>query len=132
MQEMGLPDARAFEGTWRLLPERCVYEHTKPPQEGTYRIAATPEGLAFTLDWVDSSGTIEHTDFRLTWDGEEPASLELVDARTLNTAIERDEKVIAHATRRLSEDGAEMEVVQRAFTPEGTPFVNRAWYRKER
>ncbi len=130
MQEMGSPDARAFEGTWKLQPERCVYEHTTPPREGTYKIAATPEGLAFTLDWIDSDGDPQHTDFRLTWDGEVPASLELVDERTLNTAIERDEQVIAHASRRLSEDGEEMEILQHARTPEGKPFVNRAWYRR--
>lgn len=131
MQAMGLPDARSFEGTWKLIPERCVYEHTLAPREGTYRIAATPEGLAFTLDWIDPSGSTEHTDFRLTWDGEDPASLELVDPRTLNTTIERGDRVVAHATRRLSEDGLEMEVVQRAFTPEGKPFVNKAWYRRQ-
>jgi hypothetical protein len=128
---MGFPDARPFEGTWKLIPERCEYEHTSPPREGTYRIAATPEGLAFTLDWVDSSGSAEHVEFRLTWDGEDPASLELVDAQTLNTTIERDDKVVAHASRRLSEDGTQMEVLQRAFTPEGKPFVNRAWYRRQ-
>lgn len=130
MPEMGLPDARGFEGTWQLQPERCVYEHTVPPREGTYQIAATPDGLAFTIDWVDADGEKLHTDFRLTWDGDVPASLELVDAQTLNTAIERDEKVIAHASRRLSDDGREMEVVQKALTPEGTPFTNRAYYRK--
>jgi hypothetical protein len=130
MQEMGLPDARSFEGTWKLLPERCVYEHTIPAREGTYRIAATPEGLAFTLDWISSTGSVEHTDFRLTWDAETPASLELVDSRTLNTTVEHEDQVVGHASRRLSEDGNEMEIVQRAFTPEGKPFVNRAWYRK--
>lgn len=113
------------------MPERCVYEHTIAPREGTYRIAATPEGLAFTIDWVDSTGSVEHVEFRLTWDGEEPASLELVDQKTLNTTIERDEKVVAHASRMLSEDGNEMEVLQRAFTPEGKPFVNRAFYRRK-
>ena len=128
---MGLRDARSFEATWKLIPERCVYEHATPPREGTYRIAATPEGLAFTLDWIDSDGDKQHTEFRLTWDGEEPASLELVDEKTLNTSIERDEKVIAHASRRLSEDGSEMEVLQSALTPEGKPFVNRAWYRRQ-
>ncbi len=130
MQEMGLPDARSFEGTWKLLPERCRYEHTVPPREGTYRIAATPEGLAFAIDWVDSTGSVEHTDFRLTWDGETPASLELVDAKTLNTTIERNDQVVAHASRKLSDDGTEMEILQSAFTPEGKPFVNRAWYRR--
>ena len=128
---MGFPDARSFEGTWQLIPERCVYEHTTPPREGTYRIAATPEGLAFTIDWIDSTGSVEHTDFRLTWDGEDPASLELVDPRTLNTTIERNEVVVAHASRTLSEDGNEMQIHQRAYTPEGKPFVNRAWYRRK-
>ena len=130
MLEMGLPDARAFEGTWKLLPERCVYEHERPPREGTQRIAATPEGLAFVLDWVDADGDPMHIDFRLTWEGDVPASLELVDAQTLNTCIERDEKVVAHASRRLSDDGREMEVVQQSATPAGAPFTNRAWYRK--
>ncbi|GEM_PF-3575254 len=130
MQEMGLPDARAFEGTWKLIPDRCRYEHTTPPREGLYKIAATPEGLAFTIDWVDADGEKLHNEFRLTWDGDEPASLELVDERTLNTAIERNEKVIAHASRMLSDDGEEMEIHQRAVTPEGKPFVNQAFYKR--
>ncbi len=131
MQPMGSPDARRFEGTWQLVPGRCSYEHTLPPREGTYRIAATPEGLAFIIDWVDARGSVEHNEFRLTWEGEVPASLELVDDSTLNTTIERAEQVIAHASRRLSSDGSQMEIVQSAFTPDGQPFVNRAWYQRK-
>ena len=127
---MGLPDASRFEGTWKLVPQRCVYEFQKPPREGTYRIAATPEGLAFTLDWVDSEGDPRHSDFRLTWDGDDPASLELVDGLTLNTAVEKNDQVVAHASRRMSEDGAELEVVQKGLTPDGKPFLNRAWYQR--
>ena len=128
---MALTDARAFEGIWQLLPERCEYEHELPPRSGTYKIAGTPEGLAFTLDWISSAGAVEHTEFRLRWEDESPISLELVDARTLNTAVERDEIVIAHATRKLSEDGNELEVVQRGFTSSGKPFVNTARYRRQ-
>ncbi len=128
---MGLPDARSFEGTWRLIPERCSFEHTSAPRDGTCRIAATPEGLAFTLDFITATGVAEFIEFRLTWDGEVPASLELVDSHTLNTTLERDDKIVAHASRRVSDDGTQMEVVQSAYTPEGKAFVNRAWYRRE-
>lgn len=128
---MGSPDARRFEGTWKLLPERCVYQFEKPPREGTYKIAATPEGLSFVLDWVDSDGDPRHSDFRLTWAGDDPASLELVDERTLNTTVERNDQVVAHASRRLEPDGAQMEVVQQGVTPQGNPFLNRAWYQRQ-
>src|SRR3954470_19924753 len=115
-------DARAFEATWQLIPERCSYEHELPPRSGTYKIAATPEGLAFTLDWISSSGSVEHTEFRLRWEAESPIPLGLVAPRTLNTAGERDDVVVAHATRKLSEDGNELEVIQRGQTSEGKPF----------
>lgn len=124
-------DARPFEGTWRLLPEESVFERGEAPQSGTYRIAAMPGGLAFTLDFIDWAGKQRHIEFRLLWDSDTPASLELVDARTLNTTIEEDDRVVAHATRVLSEDGTRMEIVERTFTPDGKPVVNRGAYRRE-
>ena len=128
---MGSPDARSFEGSWRLLPEQSVFEQGGAPESGTYRIAAMPGGLAFNLDFIDFRGVDRHLEFRLLWDSDTPASLELVDERTLNTSIERDEVVVSHATRVLSEDGTRMEIVERGFTPDGKPFVNRAAYRRE-
>ena len=124
-------DARAFEGTWRLLPERSTFELGGAPRSGTYRIAAMPGGLAFFLDFVDHLGADRHIEFRLTWDSDVPASLELVDENTLNTTIERDERVVAHATRILSAEGTQMEIVERGIAPDGTPFVNRAAYQRE-
>ena len=61
---MALTDARAFEGIWELLPGQSEYQHELPPRSGTYQIAGTPEGLAFTLDWISSVGNVEHTEFR--------------------------------------------------------------------
>ena len=129
---MGSTDARAFEGIWQVIPDRCHFEHQKPPSSGTYRIAATPGGMAFTLDWVDVDGEAEHREFRLTWDSDIPASLELIDEKTLNTTIEQGDVVVGHASRKLSDDGNEMEIIQRGFTPAGKPFVNRIWYRRDR
>lgn len=128
---MDSPDARPFEGTWQLLPEHSSFEQGGAPQSGTYRIAAMPGGLAFFLDFLDHLGVDRHIEFRLTWDSDVPASLELVDERTLNTTIERDERVVAHATRVLSEEGARMDIVEHGLTPEGKPFVNRASYRRQ-
>ncbi len=84
------------------------------------------------LDWVDATGKVERTDFQLTWAGDVPASLELVDPQTLNTTVERDDTVIAHASRRLSDDGTQMEVQQRGLTANGKPFTNRVWYQRQR
>ena len=125
-------NARPFEGTWRLLPEQSAFEQGGAPQSGTYKIAAMPGGLAFALDFIDWQGKERHIEFRLTWDSDTPASLELVDEHTLNTTIERDDVVVAHATRVLSEEGTRMEIVERGFTPDGKPFINRAAYLRER
>jgi hypothetical protein len=121
-------DARRFEATWRLVPERSVYQHGAPPRDGTYRIAAVPGGLSFTLDWHDADGAAHHAEFSLTWDGEVPASLELVDEATLNTTVEKGDVVVAHASRRLSPDGNELEIVQSGVDAQGRRFENRAWY----
>lgn len=124
-------DARLFEGTWRLLPDESVFERGEAPRSGTYRIAAMPGGLAFILDFIDGAGKQRHLEFRLRWDADTPASLELVDERTLNTAIEEGDRVVAHASRTLSEDGTRMEIVERSFTSEGKPLVSRGAYRRE-
>lgn len=125
---MSSRDARPFEATWVLQPERSVYQHGKPPRDGTYRIAAVPGGLSFAMDWHDADGEAHHGEFTLSWDGDVPASLELVDERTLNTTVEKDERVVAHATRRLSEDGRTLEIVQSGFDERGQRFENRAFY----
>ena len=130
MRAMGSTDARAFEGLWRLLPERCEYQHQAPPRSGTYRIRPLPDGLGFTLDWVDAAEESHHLEFELGWDRDTPASLELVDERTLNTTVEKDGRVTAHATRRLSAEGDELEIIQQGFKPSGEPFTNRAWYQR--
>lgn len=127
---MSYPDASAFEGTWHIIPGRCVFEYDTPPREGTYRITLTPDGLVFTLDWVDDAGAVSHREFRLTWDDDIPASLELVDENTLNTTIEQDDRVVGHASRRLSEDRSQMEIVQHGYNREGKAFVNRIWYQR--
>jgi hypothetical protein len=111
-----------------LIPEQSAFEQGGSPQSGTYKISGTPMGLAFFLDFIDFRGVERHIEFRLDWDRDTPASLELVDARTLNTTIEKDDLVVAHASRVLSEDGTRMEITERGFTPEGKPFINRAAY----
>ena len=126
-----LKDATLFLGQWELLAELNDYQHGPVPRDGVYGISSHADGLAFVIDWHDAKGTAHHVHFSLSWHGDEPASLELVDSHTLNTAVEKDGQVIAFATRRLSDDGSHMEVTQQGVTPEGKPFTNRARYVKK-
>lgn len=127
---MPTPDTQRFEGTWRLIPARSRFQHGAPPSAGTYRIQKTDVGLEFTLDWTTAAGESQHAEFSLAFDVDEPASLELVDDSTLNTAIERSERVVEHATRRLNADATLMEIVQRGFDSRGRAFINRAFYER--
>ena len=90
----------------------------------------TQTGLAFELEWTPASGEPQRAAFSLAFAVEEPVSLELVDDSTLNTSVEREGRVVEHASRRLNAEASQMEIVQHGFDSRGRPFVNRAFYER--
>jgi hypothetical protein len=128
----------AFCCTWRLRPGESRYEHGEPPREAVYRIERDGEWLLFAARWTDAFGRRLEMSFAGVPDGkphpyEDPEvadtlTTELVNARTLETRIEKDGRAAAVGRRVLSEDGATLTVTQSGTRPDGTPFANVSVY----
>jgi hypothetical protein len=55
-----------------------------------------------------------------------------VDAHTIDSALERNGRVMDHWRRELAADGASITFTQSGTTPEGRPFKYRSVYYRAR
>ncbi|XEC93085.1 hypothetical protein AB6A23_17090 [Paenibacillus tarimensis] len=131
---------RPFLGEWKLIPEQSRYEMGHPPKKAFYRIQPKNEQFSFTAEWT----TEDDNRFQVTYysvpDGKsypygnprlaDTISSRLLDGRTLDTAVSKDNIVISYARRTLSDDHGVMTVTQTGFTPDGKPYSNLSVYRK--
>ena len=130
-----------FLGTWKLDPTQSRYEFGTPPQSGLYRIEPDGDELKFSVEWVGDDGKSYQISFSGIPDGkdyayENPAiadtvSFTQVDKTTLDSTSKKDDRVILHANRVLSEDGTEMTITQSGTTPDGKSYSNIAVYYKQ-
>ena len=131
----------AFVGSWRFRPAEARYENGEPPREAVYLIDREGERLLFAGRWTDAFGRRLEMSFAGIPDGREHAyddpavadtlTTTLVDARTLDTTIRKDGRVIGAGRRVLSEDGATLTITQSGTTPDGRPFANLSVYERE-
>ncbi len=137
----GAPRYAGFLGTWMLVPGSCEYEQGDPPQEGTYRIAASGDELVFDIRWTDAEGRRDAATFRGRPDGApipfaggdlaDELRVEAVSARDLRkSALYRGkERMITQL--QLDETGGAMRVTQVVIFPDGGHLANVSIYRKQ-
>lgn len=114
----------AWIGHWLLLPELSHYGDGKSPERATYDIAAIGDGsLQFNVAWWND-GQKTSIAFEGIPDGEQrPTDSPGVTHMTvtshsrlrLDSAAWAGDKMVARATRRVSEDGRLMSIVQELF-----------------
>lgn len=129
--------ADLFVGKWQL--READYESGEPPREATYTIDHDRGGYCVQMDWLTEDGEAMRAEFFAIPDGKQypvdnPAaedntmSMVRVDERTLDSTVQQNGDVIAHARRMLSRDGNTMTITQSTSTPDGNTFQNVSVY----
>ena len=129
-----------FVGRWELDPSQSKYGHGTPPKSGIYEIHPHKDGYRFVIHWKTADGSDGHTSFEGIPDDQRypHPDAEVCDAMVttrmhvhrLDTKAIKDDEVVNHATRELSEDKKVMTVQQRGKTPQGKDYCNVAVYRR--
>ena len=106
-------------GKWELIPELCQYQVGNVPDKATYDIAKYGEDIVFTVTW-STDGQDQSVTFSAPADGSiEPSDNEMPDHRIIpvndnqldGEALVEDHRV-AYASRRVSDDGQLLSVLQ--------------------
>lgn len=128
-----------FLGSWELDREQSRYQLGEPPLWGTYRIEAEEERLVFYMAWTAVNGDSHEASFSGIADGKEYALAETAVAHTiclfyedplnLVSTAKRDDALILHARRTLTDDLNTMHIVQSGHTEAG-PYANFSVYKR--
>lgn len=127
-----------YLGTWRLVPELCIYQSGNSPIEGEYIISRNSVEVSFRIIWKDRDGKSHELQFKGFLDGMKhpiqmpgvtDMSCERIDERTLDTTAFNCEHTVMYARRVASNDGAVLAVNQVLYGPEG-PSSNFQVYRR--
>jgi hypothetical protein len=126
----------AWMGTWQLDPSTLQYEHGRPGRRALYTIEPAPDGGAlFHLDADDPDGKPMKFTYGGALDGigrdiggGNVLVLTQVDGRTIDSALERDGRVVDHWRRALAPDGTSITFTQSGTTSDGRAFKNVSVY----
>jgi len=125
----------AWLGVWQLDPATLRYEHGRPGRRALYTIERADAGLTFHLDADDPDGRLLKFTYGGPLDGVgrdigggARLVLTQVDERTIDSALERDGRIVDHWRRALAPDGTSITFTQSGTTPDGRPFKNVSVY----
>lgn len=129
-----------YIGTWRLVPELCLYQHGEHPASGIYEIGVKADEITVGISWRDAEGNTHEITYGGIPDGrpretDAPGathfSMTRVNSRVLDSAAFADGRQVAFARRAASSDGSLLATVQRGSTASGEMFSNFQVYRRD-
>lgn len=129
-----------YIGSWRLIPELCLYQAGEVPLSGLYEIAENHGAVEVSIWWQETDGSERNVTFSGVPDGSHlPSdgpgvsefSLTRVSEAILDSSAFAGGEEVAYARRAVSADGLLLSTVQRGRTPQGEPFSNFQVYRRE-
>lgn len=125
----------AFLGTWQLVPGESKFEFDAPPRAATTRVMPKPDGLFFSVDWVDPKDKKGHVEHVLKYD--EPTlvlgtevTLKVLNEKTIETIVHKEGRLVSKTRRVILADGS-MELTQTGKLPDGREVKNVSRYRKD-
>ncbi|MBM3784526.1 MAG: hypothetical protein FJW30_09220 [Acidobacteria bacterium] len=130
--------ADPFIGTWELDPAALNYASGQPGKRATYIIEALPAGgLRFILNGEDAEGRPVKFQYGGPLDGSSQALpggvaliLRRVDARSIESILQRDGKVLDRWMREFSADGQSIKMTQFVKDADGRDARNLSVYRR--
>ena len=132
-------DARM--GTWKLNVEKSKYSPGPAPQSVTMKVEASGQGEKSTTEGVNAAGTATKTEYTANYDGKDypmtgsqnadTVSLKRIDARTMERADKKGDKVVLTSTRVVSEDGKTMTVTTKGTNAQGQDVNNVTIWEKQ-
>jgi hypothetical protein len=121
-------------GTWKLNVAKSKYDPGPAPQSGTMKLEAAGEGEKSTTEGVNATGAPTKTEYTAQYDGKDYAltgaqnadtlALKRIDARTMERANKKGDKVVATSTWVVSEDGKTMTVTTKGTNAQGQAMSN--------
>ena len=121
-----------YLGSWRLVPELCLYQTGEVPKSGTYEISEEGNVVVISIQWQSLDGSSHSIGFSGPFDGtpkpsNTPGISELSISRVSSTILDSsaflDGEEIMYARRSASSDGRLLSTVQTGTT-DGASYRN--------